>query len=137
LNSKTAKIIARTFFSFSLLFGFYLMAHGHISHGAGFAGGVLITLAFLQVVIVLGKDAVSGIINRHNAKLVAVLGTGALLLIAALGYFYGNSFLSNYISTGTPFTIFSGGTAALFNIALCTGTAGCLVLIYLSIFKKG
>ena len=39
-----------------LLYGIYLILHGHLTPGGGFGGGVIIALAFLNVMIAYGGD---------------------------------------------------------------------------------
>ena len=133
-ENLAVKMISKAYFAFALLFGFYLMSHGHISHGAGIAGGVLIALGFLQALIVRSRYGVSGIINRDNAKKLAVAGSSVFLLVSVAGYFYGNGFMSDLFGPGKPFSILSAWTAVIYNSVLCLGAAGCLILIYLSIF---
>ena len=43
-----AKTITRLTLGLILLFGFYIFLHGHISHGIGFAGGVIVALGFIH-----------------------------------------------------------------------------------------
>ena len=137
MNNKigAVKTIAKSYFAFTLMFGFYLMAHGHISHGAGFAGGVIVVLGFLFAFIVLGRDTVSAIINLGNAKLVMLFSVAIFLLLTVLGYFYGKGFMCNFIEFGKPFSIFSAGISAVYNLTLCFGTIGSLLYIYLTFFN--
>jgi multisubunit Na+/H+ antiporter MnhB subunit len=134
-KNNAIKTMTKAYFAFTLMFGFYLMAHGHISHGAGFAGGVIVVLGFLFAFIVLGSDTVSAIINLNNAKLVMLFSVAMFLLITVLGYFYGKGFMYSFIEFGKPFSIFSAGISAVYNLTLCFGTIGCLLYIYLIFFN--
>ncbi len=130
------KAIAKLYFASNLMFGFYLMSHGHISHGAGFAGGVMIALGFLFAFAMHGKDDASIIVNLANAKLTMLSGGTLFLLVSVLGYLYGKGFMCNFLDLGKPFSIFSAGITAIYNIILCFGTVGCMLYIYLSFFSS-
>jgi multisubunit Na+/H+ antiporter MnhB subunit len=131
-----SKAISRYYFAFSLLFGFYLMSHGHISHGAGFAGGVMVALGFLQAVFVLGKGSVSNIINEKNAGSLMLWGISGLVLLSLIGYFYGQSFMVNILPLGARFTLLSSGLTTLYNILFCLSVTGSLLLIILSLINS-
>jgi multicomponent Na+:H+ antiporter subunit B len=136
MSAKLAatKKISKFYFAFSLLFGLYLMTHGHISHGAGIAGGVIIFLGFLQAFLITGADTLEKVINKDNARLTAVSGISAVLLLAILGYINGTGLMSNILPAGRPFELLSGGVSVLYNIAFCVSVFGCLWLMFLGIF---
>jgi Domain related to MnhB subunit of Na+/H+ antiporter len=135
-NNTAGGTIAKYFFAFALVFGFYLMSHGAVSHGAGIAGGVIIVLGFIQAQLILGKEGTSGIINRANARLAAVISTAILLLISITDYFYGGSFMYNIADTGSRFTVLGAGISVMYNITICFCVIGCIGFIYLSIFER-
>ena len=41
---------------FILLYGIYLALNGRISPGGGFVGGVIISLAFIHIMLAFGKE---------------------------------------------------------------------------------
>ncbi|MTI68240.1 MAG: sodium:proton antiporter [Firmicutes bacterium] len=50
INLKPSHILAsvcRVLFPFILIFGFYIIIHGHLSPGGGFQGGAILATAFL------------------------------------------------------------------------------------------
>lgn len=50
------KVITRLTVGLILLYGIYIVLHGHISHGGGFAGGVIIALSFVNLMLAYGRD---------------------------------------------------------------------------------
>ena len=128
----TVRAVSKAYFAFTMMFGFYLMSHGHLSHGAGIAGGALIALGFIQAVIVLGKDATVKVVNPGNAKLTAVLSVSAMLAVSALGYIYGRGFTSDIFDSGRQAS--SAAMTIVFNISFCFGAIGCLMYLYLALF---
>lgn len=57
--SLIVKVITRLTVGLILLFGIYIVLHGHVSPGGGFAGGVIIALSFIHLMLAYGKDALS------------------------------------------------------------------------------
>lgn len=51
------KTVTRLTLGFILLYGIYIGLSGHISLGGGFAGGVIIALSFVHIMLAFGKDA--------------------------------------------------------------------------------
>ena len=52
------KTVTRLTMGFILIYGVYIAVSGHLSPGGGFAGGVIIALAFIHMTLAFGKDAV-------------------------------------------------------------------------------
>lgn len=65
-----------------LLYGIYIVLRGHAGPGGGFAGGVIIALSFIQLMLAYGKDAVLDKLNEARGILLA--GLGAMVLLAAV-----------------------------------------------------
>ncbi|MFH1189263.1 MAG: MnhB domain-containing protein [Candidatus Omnitrophota bacterium] len=51
------KTVTRLTLGFILLYGIYISLNGHISPGGGFAGGVIVALSFVHLMLAFGKDA--------------------------------------------------------------------------------
>ena len=50
------KTVTRMTLGFILLYGIYLALNGRISPGGGFVGGVIISLAFIHIMLAFGKE---------------------------------------------------------------------------------
>ena len=50
------KTVTRWIKGFIILYGIYITLTGHLTPGGGFAGGVIIALAFLNVLLAYGKE---------------------------------------------------------------------------------
>ena len=100
-----------------LLYGIYIVLHGHVSPGGGFAGGVIIALSFIHLMLAYGKDMV---LKKLSEALVGVWeSTGALLFltISLLGLPAGY-FFKNFLPAGEPFDLLSAGTIPLNYVAI-------------------
>jgi len=118
-SSKIIKTIAQKLFPFIVLFGFYLISHGHLSPGGGFQGGV--------------KKFRSRWLNMLEK-----LGILTLIFLGFLGILLGYSFLSNFLPLGKPGQIASGGLMLLFNIAIgIKVAAGVSVIFYALVRYRG
>lgn len=122
--SLIVKTVTRLTAWLILLYGVHIILHGHLSPGGGFAGGVIIALSFIHLMLAYGKAMV---FKTFSERLVHIWeSTGALLFltIALLGLIAG-FFFKNFLPPGEPFHLFSAGTIPLSNIALglkvCSG----------------
>jgi len=126
------KTITRLTIGLILLFGIYIVLHGHLSPGGGFAGGVIIALSFVHLMLAFGKDVAVSKISKNLATNLESLGALLFLSIALLG-FCGGSFFLNLLSKGTPFKLFSAGTIPLSNIAISLKVGVGLSAIFLAL----
>ena len=111
------KTITRLTVGLILLFGIYLVLHGHLTPGGGFAGGVIIALSFIHLMLAFGKDVALRKMPKSTAGFLEGLGALAFVAIALLGFTGGHFFL-NFLGKGQPFALFSAGTVILSNIAI-------------------
>ncbi len=105
-QSFILKTGSRLLFPLMFLFGFYIIAHGHLTPGGGFPGGVIIATGFF--IVLLTSESV-----EFNKTLMSVLEGLAGLTFIGLGliglFGPGNSFLQNFLPLGTFNTVFSAG----------------------------
>ncbi|MCM8779282.1 MAG: hypothetical protein NC912_06555 [Candidatus Omnitrophica bacterium] len=126
------KTITRLTVGLILLYGIYIVLHGHISPGGGFAGGVIIALSFVHLMLAFGKDFALKKLNDVKASFWESLGAIMFLSIALLG-FLGGYFFFNFIIKGRPFNLFSAGIIPLCNIAICLKVGAGLFAIFLAL----
>ncbi len=121
-NNNGMSIIIKTVTRFSvwliLLYGMYLIIHGHLTPGGGFAGGVIIALAFLNILLAYGKNFTRKWINIEQIKNLESSSILAFLFVGVLGIILGGAFLSNFLIKGSLFDVFSAGTIPIFNIVI-------------------
>jgi multicomponent Na+:H+ antiporter subunit B len=114
------------------LYGIYILSHGHVSPGGGFVGGVIIALAFIQLMLAYGKESAFKKLPRAAASFIENLGALMFLALAGLG-FTGGYFLLNFIGKGEPFRLFSAGIMPLYNIAIGVKVGAGLFAIFIAL----
>ncbi|UCG35381.1 MAG: hypothetical protein JSW17_00855 [Candidatus Omnitrophota bacterium] len=138
--SLIVKTITRLTVGLILLYGIYIVSHGHVSPGGGFAGGVIIALSFIHLMLAYGKEVAFKRLSRTVASFFESLGAIMFLVIAILG-FTGGYFFLNFIAKGEPFKLFSAGIIPLCNIAIClkvgAGLFGIFVALVLLKLESG
>jgi len=112
------------------LYGIYIVLNGHLTPGGGFAGGVIIALAFVHTVLAFGKDESSKIATEAGAHMLESLGAIMFLAIALLGLSW-SGFFVNFLPDGIPFKLLSAGTIPLSNIAISLKVGAGLFSIFL------
>ena len=115
--SLIVKTITRFTVGLILLYGIYIVLHGHVSPGGGFAGGVIIALSFIHLMLAFGKEVALKKLSRQAASVFESIGALLFLGIALLG-FIGGYFFLNLMPKGEPFRLFSSGIIPLCNIAI-------------------
>ena len=133
------KTITRLTVGLILLYGIYIVLHGHISPGGGFAGGVIVALSFIHLMLAFGKDFALKKLSVSKASILESLGALMFLSIALLGFLGGYFFLNFFLKKGMPFNLFSAGIIPLCNIAISLKVGAGLFAIFVAliIFKTG
>lgn len=126
------KTITRLTVGLILLFGIYIVLHGHLSPGGGFAGGVIVALSFVHLMLAFGKDVAVSKISKNLASNLESIGALMFLSVALLG-FLGGSFFLNILPKGSPFRLFSAGTIPLSNISIGIKVGVGLFAIFLAL----
>lgn len=115
--SLIVKTITRLTVGVIFIYGVYIVLHGHVSPGGGFAGGVIIALSFIHLMLAYGKEEAFKRLSRPAASILESTGAVIFLSIALLG-FTGGYFFLNFIGKGEPFHLFSAGIIPLCNVAI-------------------
>jgi multicomponent Na+:H+ antiporter subunit B len=114
-----------------VVFGLYIVTHGHLTPGGGFQGGVILASAPLLVYLAGDLKTFKRIADHELIEVGEALGLGGFLGIGLAGMVLGGSYLRNVLPLGTTGNLFSGGMIPLINV--CTGAAvaaGLVSVIY-------
>jgi multicomponent Na+:H+ antiporter subunit B len=130
--SLIVKTVTRLTVGLIFLFGVYIVLHGHLSPGGGFAGGVIIALSFVHMVLAFGKEFALRGLRESTISLLEGIGALAFLGVALLGL-AGGYFFMNVLPKGEPFHLFSAGTIPVSNIAICLKVSAGLFAIFMAL----
>ncbi len=130
--SLIVKRITKVTVSLIFLFGVYILLHGHLTPGGGFAGGVIIALSFIHLVLAFGKEVALKRMGEAFASVVESAGGLMFLGIALLGLSGGYFFL-NVLPKGKPFDLFSSGIIILCNLAIFLKVGAGLFSIFVAL----
>lgn len=121
------------------LFGVYLVTHGHLTPGGGFAGGTVMAGAFILLVLAFGDNIMHLRKTKEGSTVLENLAILMFLLFAALGMLLGaRIFFANFLHIGVAGNLISAGTIPLFNIFVGIEVAAALFTVFLAfvIFKE-
>lgn len=132
-TSPIVKIFTRKLFPFILLYGCYLISHGHLSPGGGFQGGVIFGSAIILLGLVEGVKLTEKRFKEDILSLTKNIGMLIFILLGFAGMFLGYSFLSDFLPKGEVGTVPSAGLILFLNliIGFMVGT-GLAVIFYRS-----
>ena len=134
-SSKIIRTIVQKLFPFIVLFGLYLISHGHLSPGGGFQGGVVIGTAIILLALSYGIEKTEKKFENKRLRMLEKLGILTFIFLGFLGVFMGHSFLGNFLSLGKPGYIASGGLMLFFNIAIGIEVAAGVSIIFYALVK--
>jgi multisubunit Na+/H+ antiporter MnhB subunit len=131
--SMIVKTVTRWLKGPILLFGIYLVLYGHITPGGGFGGGVVIASAFILITLAVGQVAGLQTFSKAVASRLDSVGLLIFLALGWLGTWWASGyFFENFISTpeAAQFTLISGGTMPISNLALGLKVSSALFLVF-------
>ncbi|MEI6631000.1 MAG: MnhB domain-containing protein [bacterium] len=131
--SLIVKRITKITVSLIFLFGVYIVLHGHLTPGGGFAGGVIIALSFIHLVLAFGKEVALKKMSQATVSIIESLGGLMFWGLALLGLIFGSYFFLNILPKGRPFDLFSSGIIIFCNIAIFLKVGAGLFAIFLAL----
>lgn len=131
--SVIVKTVTHMLVGFIFIYGVYIVLHGHLTPGGGFAGGVIIAGALILKVLSFGTGAST---EKHSEEGASVFeSAGALLFvgIALSGLVIGSVYFLNFLPKGVPLHLLSAGIIPLCNIAIGIKVGAGLFSIFLAL----
>lgn len=130
------KTVVRIIVGLILLYGFYIILHGHLSPGGGFGGGVVLALGFLSVLLAYGRGETLKWLRLGLVRDLDHAGPLLFLGVGLLGMAWGGAFLANVLAKGKLFALLSSGVILPLNIVIGVkvGLSLFLVVLALAVF---
>jgi len=144
--SKIVKTITSLVSLPIIVFGLYIISHGHLTPGGGFAGGAIIATFITLLAVAFGKEITGRNLSKQLLLLSESLG---ILTFIILGFFgLSSTFFYNFLANSgeifgrtilfglNPGYINSGGMIPLMNLAVGLEVFSALSLIILLMSKE-
>ena len=131
--SKIVKTISNVTFPLIMIYGLYVIAHGHLTPGGGFQGGAVVASGCAMILVAYGSVWTMGKIKEKNLSVLESLGALFFIGIALFGLVFGAMFFNNFLADGGVIFgdhVASGSTTADFN------TGGVLPLMNFAVGLK-
>ncbi|HCI55062.1 MAG TPA: MnhB domain-containing protein [Bacteroidales bacterium] len=132
---KTTQLICGIVF----LYGVYVIIHGHLTPGGGFAGGVIVAGSFILLILAFGSDFMHLTREETGSTITENFGVLVALIIALTGMALGTKvFFLNWLPKGKVGELISAGVIPLYNIFVGIEVAASILTIFLAllIFKE-
>jgi len=113
----------------TVLFAFYIVAHGHLTPGGGFQGGVILATGVLLIYLAGELDDLHGLYTERALERSEAIGAGGFVAVGLLGVAAGSAFLENVLPLGQLGSVFSAGMVPLINLCVGLEIAAGLVLL--------
>jgi multicomponent Na+:H+ antiporter subunit B len=133
MNDLIVKVITKLLFPFILLYGFYVILHGHLSPGGGFSGGAIIGGGFVLFTLSFGLVQAEKMLPHRLLKVVESGGLIWYVLIGLVGVFAGGAFLSNRVAgfpMGETYKLFSSGMILLITFGIGMKVASTMISLF-------
>lgn len=120
----------------ALLFGLYIVAHGHLTPGGGFQGGVVVASATLTVYLASRYRVLLDVVHIPAVDVVEPLGAAGYALLGVIPLLFGTAFMTNFLPLGAPGDLLSAGTLPLLNLTVGLEIAMGIVLIVAELLEQ-
>jgi multicomponent Na+:H+ antiporter subunit B len=123
------KTVTRLTVGLILIYGIYIVLQGHIGPGGGFAGGIIIALSFIHLMLAFGKEAVLRRLSQARTVTLASLGATVFLILATSGFMASR----HPVFSREHFTVFGSGLIPYCDIAIALMVGTGIFAIFLAL----
>lgn len=131
--SLIVKAITNVIIGFIFIYGVYIILHGHLTPGGGFAGGVIVAGALILRILAFGTGASAEKKSEKGASIFESVGALLFIGIALAGLIITGSFFLNFLPKGMPLHLLSAGIIPFCNIAIGIKVGAGLFSIFLAL----
>lgn len=133
MNDIIVKGITKLLFPFVLVYGLYIMLHGHLSPGGGFSGGAIIGAGFVLYTLSFGLEQAENKLPHAILKKLESSGIYWYVMLGLIGLIRGFDFLSNQqagFPSGVAYSLFSSGLIALLTFGIGVKVASTMITLF-------
>ena len=134
-TSVVVRLVTRMMCPFIIMFGLFLIVHGHLTPGGGFQGGVAIGASFILFAVAFNRRDGRSVVPGFTLKCLASIGVYIFIGVGLFGILLSYHFLTNKAAAIAPMGMFgellSGGALFWINIGVGLAVASiCTELFY-------
>jgi multicomponent Na+:H+ antiporter subunit B len=131
------RTISRLLFPFMVLFGVYIILHGHLTPGGGFQGGVIIAASFVMLWLAYSLEQSPIEFKLFRTEVLEAIGGLTLATVGLVGLVMGmGKFFGHVLPLGILGSVFSGGDLPLLNIGVGIEVAASIILVFYAMLRK-
>jgi multicomponent Na+:H+ antiporter subunit B len=128
--SSAVRLVGVVLIGPAVVFGSSIIAHGHLSPGGGFQGGVMLASVALLAYLVGEYRTLERSAPWAVTELSEGAGAAAYAAVGVLGLLGGAAFLENVLPLGQAGSLASGGTILAGNVAVGLAVSGAMVVLF-------
>jgi multicomponent Na+:H+ antiporter subunit B len=114
----------------TVVLGLYVVAHGYLTPGGGFQGGVAVAAGALLLYAAGRYRAHRAATPQTLVDLAEGTGAGAYVAVGIAALFSGAAYLANVVDLGTKGTLAAAGMIPILNTATALAVTAALVLLF-------
>lgn len=99
--TKIVRTISSLVYPLTIVFGAFMIMHGHLTPGGGFQGGAIIASGIALVIVAYGSEASKDWFSHKRLAQYTGIGSMGFAVIGLIAIALGYAFLHNYL-LGTP-----------------------------------
>jgi multicomponent Na+:H+ antiporter subunit B len=134
-TSDAVRVLGLALVGPTVLFGLYVVAHGHLTPGGGFQGGVVLATGVLLVYLAGEYQHLHGLYPDPAIERVESAGAAGYVALGLIGLVVSTGFLVNWGPLGRVGQLNSAGIVPLINVAVGAEVGAGFVLL-LSAFLR-
>jgi multicomponent Na+:H+ antiporter subunit B len=135
-TSDAVRALAIALVGPTVVTGVYIVAHGHLTPGGGFQGGVVLATALLLVYLAADYSVLRKVAPFSLVEVCEAVGGGGFALIGLAGFVAGVAYLENVLPLGTVGALNSAGIVPLINLSVGLEVAAGFVLILVEFLEQ-
>jgi multicomponent Na+:H+ antiporter subunit B len=128
-TSDGVRVLGVLLIGVTILLGLYIVAHGALTPGGGFQGGVILGAGVLLVFLGGEFVTVKRLHPVETLEVIEAIGAAGFAALGVGGLIAGGAAFHNFIWTGTSGMLISAGTIPLSNLAVGCAVFGAIVIL--------
>jgi multicomponent Na+:H+ antiporter subunit B len=136
IHSDAVRLAGVGFAAALLAIGLYVVAHGYLTPGGGFQGGVVLASAFALVYLAGDYRAYRRLAPVPAIDFVEGTGAGGYAVIGIVSLLLGSAYLQNFGPLGTTGTLASAGSIGFLNVASALEVSAAFVILFTEFLEE-